>query len=147
MCGLTIHSLEGPASSLVHYPMSASNIIYNTSSSWLANIFLFVLSLLGFQSMRSFHTLVRNSFPSSTDVRSHNPPPWGPTSSLAYRPMSGSDTICNSPSPPIANIVIFGLSLLDFRSRFIMSFLYWTSSQSLKWVCYGEIFTLPPQPS
>ena len=32
----------------------------------------------------------------------------GPTSLLAHL---GSDTICNSSSPPLANIVLFGLSL------------------------------------
>ena len=63
-----------------------------------------------------------------------NPPIWGSTSLLAYclvltplrgsasllthRPMCGSDIIYNSLSPPLANIVLFGLSFLCFPSRF-----------------------------
>ena len=31
---------------------------------------------------------------------------------------AGSDTICNSQNPPLADIVLFGLSLLGFPSRF-----------------------------
>ena len=42
----------------------------------------------------------------------------GSVSSLAHHPMSGSNTICISPNPPLAYIVFFGLSLLDFPSRF-----------------------------
>ena len=63
----------------------------------------FKMRLLG----KGFHTLIRNAlFPSPTDVRSRNPsPPRGLASSLAHRPMSGSDTICNSPNPPLADIV------------------------------------------
>ena len=41
------------------------------------------------------------------------------TSLLAHRPMCGSDTICNDPSPSLANIVLFGLSLSGFPSRFL----------------------------
>ena len=37
-------------------------------------------------------------------------------SSLAHRPVSGSDTICNNPSPPLANIVFFRLSLKAFKT-------------------------------
>ena len=33
------------------------------------------------------------------DLTTH--PPWGPASSLAHRPMSGSDTICKSQNPPL----------------------------------------------
>ena len=36
---------------------------------------------------------------------------------LAHRPVSGSDTICNDSDPPLADIVLFGLSLSDFPSR------------------------------
>ena len=63
---------------------------------------------------RDFHTLIRNvSFPSSTDVGSHNPPhhAWGRSVLASIRPVSGSDTICNSPSPLIEDIVLFRLSL------------------------------------
>ena len=58
---------------------------------------------------RCFHTLIRNvSFPSPTDVGSHNPPPLGGlASSLTHRPVSGFNTICNSPNPPLANVVRF----------------------------------------
>ena len=31
--------------------------------------------------------------------------------------MSGSNTICNDPNPPLADIVLFSLSLLGFPSR------------------------------
>ena len=71
---------------------------------------------------RGFHTLIRNtSFPSPTNVGSHNPPPRGSTAKV-----SASYTICNSPSPPLANIVIFELFLSDF-------------SRILKRVCQGEV--------
>ena len=43
----------------------------------------------------------------------------GSASSLAHCPVSGSDTICNSSSPLLVYIVLFGLSLLDFPSRFL----------------------------
>ena len=58
-----------------------------------------------------------------------NPPPLGPsvltgtpprvyirgtTRRLAHRPMSGSNTICNDPNPPLADIVLFGLPLSSF---------------------------------
>ena len=81
--------------------------------------------------------------PSLTDVGSHNRPPLGPSedagpvplsnqcgtlqsiplrgpaSSLAHCPMSGSDTICNRISPPLANIVLLGFFLPGFHSRFL----------------------------
>ena len=44
-------------------------------------------------------------------------PLWETASSLAHRPVSGSDTICNDPSPPPADIVFFGLSRSGFLSR------------------------------
>ena len=40
-------------------------------------------------------------------------------SSLAHRPVSGSDTLCNGPSPLRTNIVLFGLFLSGFPSRFL----------------------------
>ena len=74
---------------------------------------------------------------SPIDVGSHNPPPFGAlahylvstplrgsVSSLAHRPVSGSDTICNSPSPPLVNIVFFGLSLSGFLSKFLKCICY-----------------------
>ena len=45
-------------------------------------------------------------------------PLWGSASSLTYRLVFGSDNICNSPSPSLADIVLFGLSLSGFPSRF-----------------------------
>ena len=55
---------------------------------------------------KDFHALIRKvSFLSPLNVGSHNPPPLGgPTSSLVHRPVSGSDTICNSPNPPLEDI-------------------------------------------
>ena len=50
-------------------------------------------------------------------------------SSLAHRSVSGSDTNCNSQSPPLVDTVRFGLSLSSFPSRF------------LKRVCWGEVST------
>ena len=71
------------------------------------------------------------SFSSPTDVRSHNPPPLGPafllahrllstplrgkTFSLTHRPMSGSDTICNGPSPPLQILSFLGFSALPLK--------------------------------
>ena len=43
----------------------------------------------------------------------------GSTSSLAHRPLSSSDTICNNPSPPLVDNVLFRLSLSGFSSRFL----------------------------
>ena len=91
---------------------------------------------------RGSHTLIRNvSLLPRTDVGSHNPStsgemfphpykkcfvalsnryeisqstPWG----LAYRSIFGSNIICNSPNPPLVDIVLFGLSLLAFPWSF-----------------------------
>ena len=58
---------------------------------------------------RDFHPLIRNVlFPSPTDVGSHNLPSWGPK--LTQCPMSGSDTICNNPRPPLAELSSLGFS-------------------------------------
>ena len=43
----------------------------------------------------------------------------GTTSSLAHRLLSGSDTICNDPSPLLVDIVLFGFSRSSFPSRFL----------------------------
>ena len=37
---------------------------------------------------------------------------------LAHRSMSGFDIICNAPDPPLADIVLFGLSLSGFPQGF-----------------------------
>ena len=42
-----------------------------------------------------------------------------PTSSLAHRPVSGSDIICNIPNPPLADIVPFELSLNVFKMHLL----------------------------
>ena len=56
---------------------------------------------------RDFHTFIRNAlFRSPIDVRSHNPPPLGPNV-LVGSLVSDSRIICNSLSPPLADIVRF----------------------------------------
>ena len=111
----------------------------NGPSSALVDIVLFRLSfgiplkvfkacLLG----RVFDTRINNV---STEVGSHNPPSFGAQRprwhtascppSFGAQPSTStslsvySDTICNGPSPPLANIVFFGLSLSSFPSRFL----------------------------
>ena len=42
----------------------------------------------------------------------------GTASSMAHCQVSGYNPNCNSPSPPLADIVFFEISLLDFPSRF-----------------------------
>ena len=61
---------EGNGSSLV-----LVNIVLVCPSGFSLNVFKTRLI------RRSFHILVRNTlFPSTTDVGSHYPPPWGPAS-------------------------------------------------------------------
>ena len=78
------------------------------------------------------NVLASTRSPSPIDVGHPNPPPsgpsvlagtpshihpfWGSASSLAHHPVSSFDTICNSSSPPLANIVLFGLSLKVFKT-------------------------------
>ena len=96
-----------------------------------------------------------HSFLSPTDVGSYNPPPLQdpvsslalippsnlcgisqstllrcPASSLAHLPMPGIDIICNSPNPPLLDIVLFELFFSGFPSRIS------------KRVCKGEVSTL-----
>ena len=40
----------------------------------------------------------------------------GTASSLARRPVSNSDTICNGPSPRLASIILFGFFFLNFTT-------------------------------
>ena len=77
-----------------------------------------------------------------------NPPPLGPSvltgtppcvyplrgtaRRLAHCPVSGSDTICNDPDPPLADIVLLGLSLSGFPFR--------ASPQSFKTRLLGQGF-------
>ena len=89
---------------------------------------------------RGFHILIKNvSFSSPTDVGSHNLPPSGP-SILAGIPVSGSNTVCNSPSSPFADIVLFKLFILGFSSRFIMRLL------GRDFHTFTRMFRSPPQP-
>ena len=64
-----------------------------------------------------------NPPPSGTSVLTGTPPRVyplrGTTSSLAHCLMSGSDTICNSPDPPLAYIVLFRLPLKVFKMRLL----------------------------
>ena len=87
-----------------------------------------------------------HSFPFPINAGSHNPPPpplqdpasslalvplfnrcrisqftplQGPASKLAHHPVSGSYTICNGSSSPLADIVFFGFSLSGFPSWFL----------------------------
>jgi len=46
-------------------------------------------------------------------------PLGGSASSMAHRPISSWDTIYNSPSPPLADIVLFRLSLKVFKMRLL----------------------------
>ena len=50
---------------------------------------------------------------------SHVHPPSALNSLLAHHPVSSSDTICNSPNPPLVDIVFFGLFLSGFPSKFL----------------------------
>ena len=43
----------------------------------------------------------------------------GTTSPLTHHMVFDSDTICNGPSSPLADIILFGLSLSGFPSRFL----------------------------
>ena len=69
-----VHPLQGSTSSLIHRPVSGSDIIYNSPGPPLADISLFGLFLSDLRLLgRGLHTLIKNiSFSSPTDVRSHN---------------------------------------------------------------------------
>ena len=96
----------------------------------LADIILFGLSLSGFKTcvLGEGFVLLPNQCGTSQSTSLQ-----GPASLLAHRLVStplrvtarrpthrlvtGSDTICNDPNPPLADIVLFGLSLSGFPSR------------------------------
>ena len=103
-----------------HYP-------WNGRGPLLVNIILFGLS---FKALReSFDTVIGVLFSFPTNVGHHSPPLLGPSvctdtllcdypfrgtaRRLTHRPVSGSDTNCNGPSPLLANIVL----LSNFPSR------------------------------
>ena len=93
MWDLTIHPLQGPASLLTLVPFS------NRCGT------------------------PPNPPPSGPSILTGTPPRVyplrGTTSSLSHRSVSGSDTICNGPSLPLADIVIFRLPLKVFKMRLL----------------------------
>ena len=117
MWDLTIHPLG--ASALTYCSVFGSDTICNShipnkeGPLWAFpfRLPLKVLKCVG----RGFHTLIRNvSFPSPTDMGSHNPPSLGSASLLAYCPVFDSNIICNSPTASKYCSLwtfLFGLSL------------------------------------
>ena len=97
MWDLTIHPLRGSTSSLTFIPLSNQCGISQSHPPSGSNVLAGTCSSL--QSM--------------WDLIIH--PPSSLVSSLAHRLVSGSDTICNNPSPPLVDIVLFGLSLKVFK--------------------------------
>ena len=91
MRDITIHPLRGPVSSLtlVPFPNRCGTATKST--------------------------------PFGTSILPGTPPCVYPLRGTARRmthhPVSGSNTICNDPEPPLEHIVFFGLSLLGFPSR------------------------------
>ena len=65
----------------------------------------------------------------------HPPPHLGPVSLLAHRSVFGSDTIYNTPDPPLADIVLFGLSLLGFKTRLL--------GEGFHTLINGDLFSSP----
>ena len=140
MWDLTIHFPGGPTSLLAHCLVCGSDTIYNSSSLPLADIILFGFSISSFPSRflkcvcygEVSTPLYKECFVPLSNWRgiSQSTSPEGPASLLAHRPVSGSDTISNDLSPPLAYIILFGLSLPSLPSRF------------LKCICYGEVSTL-----
>ena len=94
MWDLTIHPLWGPASSLALIPFSNQRGTPTKSTPLQGPV-----SLLAYR-------LVPTPF-------------QGLASSLAHRPVSSSDTICNGPSPPLSDIIFFGLFLKVFKRRLL----------------------------
>ena len=86
-----------------------------------------------------WHSFLRPNSPppSGISVLAGTPPFVRPlrdsTSSLAYRPVSGSDIICNCPSPPLVDIVLFGLSHPSFRSKFLKHVCWERFPHPYKW--------------
>ena len=116
-CGISQSAfLGGPTSLLAHRPVSSSNTICNNPSPSLANIVRFSLLCIAV-SHTVWNTFTRERFPdpykecfvplSKRCGISQSTPFGGPASSLTHHSMSSSDTICNSPSPPLADIVLF----------------------------------------
>ena len=123
MCDLTIHPLR--ASVLTDTPPR----VHPSISGFLK---IFKTRLVG----KSIHTLYKKCFV----LLSHRcgitqSTPRGPASLLAHRlestafetqssrwhihSVSSSKTICNSPNPPLADIILFGLSVSSLPSKFL----------------------------
>ena len=114
-------------SSLTHCSMSGFDTICNSLRQPLADIVLFGLSLPGFP-LRFWNASAKKRFPHPYNKECFVPlsnrceishPLRGLASLLTHRPVSGSDTICNSLSPPLTNIVLFRLSLNIFKTRLL----------------------------
>ena len=101
--------------------------------------FILLPNVRSHNSPRSGPSVLWHSFLSPINVGPlTNPPLWsqrpywhttsclplrGTTSSLAHCPVSNSDTICNSSSPPLTDIVFFRLSLSGlhpYKERFVL---------------------------
>ena len=71
--------------------------------------------------IRSFHQSMWDPLqihpPLGPSVLTDTPPLRVIARRLAHRSVSSSDTICNDPDQPLANIILFGLSLSSFHSR------------------------------
>ena len=118
---LTHHSvftpLRGLASSLAHHSVFTP---LRGSASSLAHHSVFT-PLRGSTSSLAHHLVFTplRGLVSSLAPTWCLPPFGGSASSLAHRPVSDSNTVCNSPSPLLADIVLFGLSLLGFPSKIL----------------------------
>ena len=95
MWDITIYPLRGPVSSLTFVPF------FNRCGTTTKSTPHFGASVL-------------------TGTPPHVYPLQGTARRLTHRPVSGSHTIYNAPNPPLANIVLFGLSFSDFplQTRF-----------------------------
>ncbi|KAG7026138.1 hypothetical protein SDJN02_12637, partial [Cucurbita argyrosperma subsp. argyrosperma] len=74
-------------------------------------------------------------------------PLWRTVRKLTHRPMSSSDTICNAQDPPLADIVLSGLSLSRFPQAFKthLHTLYkrWCSPPELHLACVSSYVFVP----
>ena len=138
------HVPQGSASLLAHHLVFDSDTICNSPNPPLIDIVFFRLSLKVFKThLLGKRFLIKNVlFPLQPmwDLTIHPPrhsvladtpsllqsiwditvhPLRGSASLLAHRSVFDSDTICNNPSSPLADSVLFGLSLSRFPSRFL----------------------------
>ena len=76
----------------------------NSTVSWMFDVRSHNLPFGSMLQPHGFHTLIRNVlFLSPINVWSHNLPPWDLASSRAHHPMSSSNVVCTSLSPPWAD--------------------------------------------